>query len=125
LVDLARPSAGARLLKALKTATSFKASYDTSGTWSFGLDLTNTTGGGADTGVLETDLTKLLRDLSGAAEEEGVGVAILIDEAQDLSPDELNTICAIAHEAGQRQWPLMIALAGPPSLPRLLAEAKS
>lgn len=125
LVDLARPSAGARLLKALKTAASFKASYDTSGTWSFGLDLTDTTGGGADTGVLETDLTKLLRDLTGAAEEEGVGVAILIDEAQDLTPDELNTICAIAHEAGQRQWPLMIALAGLPSLPRLLAEAKS
>jgi hypothetical protein len=125
LVDLARPSAGTRLLKALKTATSFKASYDTSGTWSFGLDLTNTTGGGADTGVLETDLTKLLRDLTGAAEEERVGVAILIDEAQDLTPDELNTICAIAHEAGQRQWPLMIALAGLPSLPRLLAEAKS
>jgi DNA transposition AAA+ family ATPase len=125
LVDLARPSAGARLLKALKTAASFKASYDTSGTWSFGLDLTNTTGGGADTGVLETDLTKLIRDLTGAAEEEGVGLAILIDEAQDLTPDELNTICAIAHEAGQRQWPLMIALAGLPSLPRLLAEAKS
>jgi hypothetical protein len=125
LVDFARPSAGARLHKALKTAASFKASYDTSGTWSFGLDLTNTTGGGADTGVLETDLTKLLRDLTGAAEEEGVGVAILIDEAQDLTPDELNTICAIAHEAWQRQWPLMIALAGLPSLPRLLAEAKS
>lgn len=124
-VDLARPCAGARLLKAFKTAASFKASYDTSGTWSFGLDLTDTTGGEADTGVLETDLTKLLRALTGAAEEEGVGVAILIDEAQNLTPDELNTICAIANEAGQRQWPLMIALAGLPSLPRLLAEAKS
>ena len=39
LADLARPSAGRRLLKALKTAVSFKASYDQSGTWNFGLDL--------------------------------------------------------------------------------------
>ncbi|MEO8930894.1 MAG: ATP-binding protein [Lacisediminihabitans sp.] len=124
-MDLARPKAGTRLLKALKTATSFMASYDISGTLSFGLDLTGATGGGADTGVLETDLTELVRDLAGAAEEEGVGVAILIDEAQDLTPDELNTVCAIAYEAGQRQWRLMIALAGLPSLPRLLAEVKS
>ncbi|GAB4988609.1 hypothetical protein MAHJHV61_35990 [Mycobacterium avium subsp. hominissuis] len=33
LADLARP-------------LSFKASYDTSGTWNFGVDLTETTGGG-------------------------------------------------------------------------------
>jgi hypothetical protein len=125
LTDLARASAGTRLLKALKTATSFKASYDMSGSWSFGLDLTGIAGGGADTGVLETDLTKLMRDLADAAEEEGVGVAILIDEAQDLTTEELNTICAIAHEAGQSQWRLIIALAGLPSLPQLLAEAKS
>ncbi|MFP3548397.1 hypothetical protein SB748_33985, partial [Rhizobium sp. SIMBA_035] len=60
LADLARPSAGKRLLKALKTAVSFKASYDQSGTWSFGMDLEGASGGGADTGVLETDLRKLI-----------------------------------------------------------------
>ena len=32
LADLARPAAGTRLLRALKTALSFKASYDSSGT---------------------------------------------------------------------------------------------
>ena len=58
------------MLKGLKTALSFKASYDTAGTWNFGLDLTETAGGGADTGMLETDLNKLVRDLSAAAEEE-------------------------------------------------------
>jgi len=104
---------------------SSKASYDTTGVWDFGLDMTDTAGGGADTGVLETDVTKLLRDLSAAAAEEGVGLAVLVDEAQDLDPAELTAICAIAHAAGQDSWRCLFALAGLPSLPRVLAEAKS
>lgn len=125
LADLARPSAGRRLLKALKTALSFKASYDASGTWNFGVDLADVQGGGADTGVLETDLNKLVQDLSAAAEEEEVGLAILIDEAQDLSEPERVALCSAAHVAGQNGWPTLFALAGLPSLPRVLAEAKS
>jgi hypothetical protein len=125
LADLARPSAGKRLLKGLKTALSFKASYDAAGTWNFGLDLTETAGGGADTGMLETDLNKLVRDLSAAAEEEGVGLAILIDEAQELTPAEFTAVCSAAHVTSQNGWSSMFALAGLPSLPRVLAEAKS
>ena len=125
LADLARPSAGRRLLQGLKTALSFKASYDTGGTWSFGIDLADSRGGGADTGHLETDLAKLVGDLSGAAEEEDVGLAILIDEAQDLGDDDLVAVCSTAHLAGQRAWRCLFALAGLPSLPRILAEAKS
>ena len=125
LSDLARPAAGKRLLKAIRTALSFKASYDTTGTWSFGLDLSGTDGGGADTGILDTDLRKLLRDLSDAAEEEGIGLAIFIDEAQDLDVAELTTLCTIAHAAAQDEWPLLFAFAGLPSLPRIMAEAKS
>ncbi|PRY08313.1 ATP-binding protein [Kineococcus rhizosphaerae] len=123
LSDLVRPSAGRRLLKALKTATSFKASYDSSGTWSFGLDLSESSGGGADTGVLETDLGKLLKDVADAAAEDGSGLAVLIDEAQDLSTEELTALCSIVHAAGQQGWHLTVALAGLPSLPRELAEA--
>ncbi len=125
LADLARPSAGRRLLKALKTALSFKASYDTSGSWTFGLDLSEVQGGGADTGTLETDLRKLVNDLADAAHEESVGLAILIDEAQDLDKDELATLCTIAHAAAQDNWPVLFAFAGLPSLPRILAEARS
>ncbi len=125
LSDLARPSAGRRLLRALKTALSFKASYDSSGTWKFGLDLRDTGGGGADSGVLETDLGKLVKDLSEAAAEEGHGLAILIDEAQDLTSDELVALCAVAHQASQQDWPFLLALAGLPSLPRDVAEARS
>lgn len=125
LVDLVRPSAGQRLRKALKTALSFKASYDMAGTWNFGIDLSESAGGGADTGVLETDVTKLVNDLAAAASDDGGGLAILIDEAQDLKPTELIAVCSAAHAAAQQGWPLLVALAGLPSLPRVLAEAKS
>ncbi len=125
LTDLVRPSAGKRLLRSLKTAVSFKASYDIIGTWNFGLDLSDVGGGGADTGLLETDLLKLLHDVAAAAAEEDTGLAILIDEAQDLGDDELAALCSIAHTAGQDSWRCVFALAGLPSLPRILAEAKS
>lgn len=125
LADLARPSAGRRLLRALKTAASFKASYDATGAWTFGLDLDAATGGGADTGQLETDLAKLARDLGGAAQEEGIGLALLIDEAQDLTAEELTAVCSAAHLVSQQEWPVLFALAGLPNLPRVLAEAKS
>ncbi|RWZ52475.1 ATP-binding protein [Labedella phragmitis] len=125
LADLARPSAGRRLLKGLRTALSFKASYDATGTWGFGMDLSGTPGGGADTGILETDLKKLIKDLAEAAAEEEVGLAILIDEAQDLDDGELATLCTVAHAAAQDDWPVLFAFAGLPSLPRILAEARS
>jgi hypothetical protein len=125
LSDFARPGAGKRLLKSLKTALSFKASYDATGTWTFGVDLAEAAGGGAATGILDTDLRKLVNDLADAAEEEDVGLAILVDEAQDLSSEELTTLCTVAHAAAQDNWRVLFALAGLPSLPRILAEAKS
>ena len=125
LTDLARPGAGVRLLRALKTALSFKASYDSAGTWNFGLDLSGQPAGGADSGSLEADLGKVLRDVASAADEEGGGLALLIDEAQDLTADELTALCSVIHLAGQDGWPLLVALAGLPSLPRVLAEVKS
>jgi hypothetical protein len=125
LADPVRPWAGRRLVNGLKTALSFKVSYDATGTWNFGLDLTETAGGGAETGMLDTDLNKLVRDLSAAAGEEGVGLAILIDEAEDLTAAELTAVCSAAHLTAQNGWSALFALAGLPSLPRVLAEAKS
>jgi hypothetical protein len=75
--------------------------------------------------MLDTDVKKLARDLGGAAHEEGVGLAILVDEAQDLDSGELATLCTVAHAAAQDRWPVLFAFAGLPSLPRMLAEAKS
>ena len=125
LADLARPSAGKRLLRALKTMASFRASVDPSGAWSFGLDLSQVGGGGADTGVLEVDLTKVLHDVAAAAAEEGRGLAVLVDEAQDVAEAELAALCSAVHAASQDGWALTVGLAGLPSLPRILAEAKS
>ena len=116
---------GRRLLRGLKTALSFKASYDVSGTWTFGVDLSGTPGGGADSGVLRTDLKKIVKDLSLAARESGVGLAILIDEAQDLSSDELTTLAMVAQSAALDNWPALFAFAGLPSLPQTFSEAKS
>lgn len=125
LSDLASEGLGRRALRALKTALSFKASYDPNGTWTFGVDLDASQGGGADSGVLRTDLRKIIKDVAMGAGEQGVGLAILIDEAQDLSSDELTTLAMVAQAAAQDDWPVLFALAGLPSLPQTLAEAKS
>lgn len=127
LASATRPSAGIRMLRALKTAMSFKMSYDLQGNaWNFGVDLSESRGGGADSGLLESDLEKLVQDCSEAArEEDNSGLAIIVDEAQDLDFDELVALCAVAHRAGQRKWPFVLAVGGLPSLPRVLAEAKS
>lgn len=124
LADLARPDAGQKVLAALRTFLSFNASVTSDGTWTFGLDLDPATGG-ANSGTLDLDLTKVVRDISAAAAENNTGLALLIDEAQDLTPDELTALCAVVHQATQRRWPLLIALAGLPSLPAQLGESKS
>lgn len=126
LTELARPGAGERVRRALKTAASFKASYSTDGVWTFGLDLSKSPGGGADTGTLETDLRKLVRELAEAAASKGTGVAILIDEAQDLTIEDLKALCITAHRAAQdRPWRFLLAFAGLPSLQGRLADARS
>lgn len=64
-------------------------------------------------------------DLASAAQEQSRGLAILIDEAQDLTRGELKALCAICHQGGQFNWPFIVALAGPPSLPTVLLKTKS
>jgi hypothetical protein len=122
--ELVRPSAGDKLTKALATFKAFSVKVDIAGAWSFGLEVATEPGRG-DSGQLEADLSELIRDLSEAAQEQNRGLAILIDEAQDLTRDELKALCAICHRSGQNRWPLLMALAGLPSLPRALSKANS
>lgn len=122
--ELVRPKAGDKLKKALATFKAFSVKVDASGAWSFGLDVAPAQGRG-DSGELETDLSELIKDLAEAAQEQNHGLAILIDEAQDLNNDELKALCAICHQGGQRGWPFLLALAGLPNLPKVLSEAKS
>jgi hypothetical protein len=122
--ELVRPKAGDKLKKALATFKAFSVKVDATGAWSFGLDVAPAQGRG-DSGELETDLSELIKDLAEAAQEQNRGLAILIDEAQDLGNDELKALCAICHQGGQRDWPFLLALAGLPNLPKVLSEAKS
>ena len=122
--ELVRPKAGDKLKKALATFKAFSVKVDATGAWSFGIDVATAQGRG-DSGELETDLAELIKDLAEAAQEQNRGLAILIDEAQDLNNDELKALCAICHQGGQRNWPFLLALAGLPNLPRVLSEAKS
>ena len=122
--ELVRPRAGEKLKTALATFKTFSVKVDIAGAWSFGCDLVPEPGRG-NSGGLESDLSELIGDLAQAAHEQGRGLAILIDEAQDLTRDELKALCGICYQAGQLGWPFILALAGLPSLPRLLSKANS
>ena len=120
--ELVRPSVGDKLTKALATFKAFSVKVDIAGAWSFGLEVASERGR-CDSGELEADLSELIRDLSEVAQEQSRGLTILIDEAQDLTRDELKALCAICHRADQLRWPLLVAFAGLPSLPRALSKA--
>ena len=81
--------------------------------------------GTADSGDLEADLTGLFIALAEAATERGVGVAILIDEIQYLSSEELSALIMAMHKMQQQQLPLVLVAAGLPILPGLLGESES
>jgi len=81
--------------------------------------------GRADSGDLEIDLTELFADVADLAADLSVGVAVFIDEMQDLAPDELSALCAACHEISQRRAPLIIVGAGLPHLPVALSASKS
>jgi hypothetical protein len=81
--------------------------------------------GRADSGDIEIDLVELFGDLAGLAADRGRGVALFIDEMQDLAPDDVSALCAAVHELGQRGLPLIVVGAGLPHLPTVLSASKS
>ncbi len=81
--------------------------------------------GRADSGDLELDLTELFSDVAELARDLGVGVAVCIDEMQDISNDELTALCAACPEISQHGAPLVVDGAGLPHLPVALAASKS
>ena len=125
LSEIIEPSAGAKLMRALKTALSFRADIGLPGLFSFGIDLSGISGSAANTGNTAGDLQRLFSDLSAASAELGSGVSLLIDEAQELSSEDLAAVSELAHRASQDGLRLVICLAGLPTLPGLLAKAKS
>lgn len=81
--------------------------------------------GRADSGDIEIDLVELLSDLGGTAADTGRGIAVFIDEMQDLGPDDVSALCAAAHEISQTGLPLVVVGAGLPHLPAVLSASKS
>lgn len=81
--------------------------------------------GSADSGDLEVDLPSLFVAVAEAAEERGAAVAILIDEIQYFSSEELSALIMAMHKMQQRLLPLVLIAAGLPILPGLVGESKS
>lgn len=81
--------------------------------------------GRADSGDIEIDLVELLTDVGGLAADTGRGVAVFIDEMQDLGPDDVSALCAAVHEISQNGLPFVVVGAGLPHLPAVLSASKS
>ena len=92
--------------------------------WQPGIDAPAQTGR-ADSGDIEIDLVELLTDVGGLAADVGKGVAIFIDEMQDLGAEDISALCAACHEISQNGLPVIVVGAGLPHLPAVLSASKS
>ena len=92
--------------------------------WNPGIDAPAVRGR-ADSGDIEIDLVELFGDLGGLASDVGKGVAVFIDEMQDLGPDDVSALCAACHEISQSGLPIIVVGAGLPHLPAVLSASKS
>ncbi|MEO6886238.1 MAG: ATP-binding protein [Jatrophihabitantaceae bacterium] len=92
--------------------------------WQPGIDVP-VVAGRADSGDIEIDLVELLTDVAGLAGDSGHGIAIFIDEMQDLGADDVSALCAACHEVSQQRLPLVVVGAGLPHLPAVLSASKS
>jgi len=92
--------------------------------WNPGIDAP-AIAGRADSGDIEIDLVELLTDIGGLAADLGRGIAIFIDEMQDLGPEDISALCAACHEISQSSLPVIVVGAGLPHLPAVLSASKS
>ena len=92
--------------------------------WQPGIDVPAAQGR-ADSGDIEIDLVELFTDAAELAADVGTGVALLIDEMQDLQPDDVSALCAACHELSQSGAPMVVVGAGLPHLPAVLSASKS
>jgi hypothetical protein len=92
--------------------------------WQPGIDVVAVPGR-ADSGDIEIDLVELFGDVAGLAADTGRGIALFIDEMQDLAPQDVSALCAACHELSQNGLPLVVVGAGLPHLPAVLSASKS
>ncbi len=92
--------------------------------WQPGIDVP-VVAGRADSGDIEIDLVELFTEVAELAGDVGTGVALLIDEMQDVAPDDISALCAACHEMSQSRAPLVVVGAGLPHQPAVLSASKS
>jgi hypothetical protein len=81
--------------------------------------------GRADSGDIEIDMVELFTDVAELAQDVGTGVALLIDEMQDVQPHDVSALCAACHELSQSGAPFVVVGAGLPHVPTVLSASKS
>lgn len=81
--------------------------------------------GTADSGNLESDLPEMLLAVANAARAGDAATALLIDEVQYLSEEDLGALIVSVHKLGQRGLPFVFFGAGLPQLAALAGDAKS
>jgi hypothetical protein len=81
--------------------------------------------GRADSGDMEIDLMELFTDAASVAGDLSVGIALFIDEMQDVPAPDISALCAATHELSQTGGPLIVVGAGLPHLPSVLSASKS
>src|SRR3984885_13789481 len=101
-----------------------KAPKGTTVSAQFGIDVPAARGR-ADSGDLEVDLTELFTDAASVAADLGVGIALFVDEMQDVPAEDVSALCAACHELSQVGGPLIVVGAGLPHLPSVLSASKS
>jgi hypothetical protein len=92
--------------------------------WQPGIDVP-ARAGRADTGDIEIDLIEVLVDAAELARDVGTGVALFVDEMQDLLEQDASAICAAFHEISQQGLPFVLVGAGLPHVPATLSASKS
>lgn len=81
--------------------------------------------GTADSGDLESDLPALLEAIAEAALDRNTAVAIIIDELQYLTEQEMSALIMAIHRIAQKKLPLALVGAGLPQLVGLMGRSKS
>ncbi|RRO13690.1 ATP-binding protein [Saccharopolyspora rhizosphaerae] len=91
--------------------------------WQPGIDVPAAVGR-ADSGDVEIDLVELFTEVAELAADVGTGIALLLDEMQDVQAEDVSALCAACHELSQSGAPLVVG-AGLPHVPAVLSASKS
>ncbi len=113
--------AGDAVRRALRVLKAFSL---TVGDATFSIDV-EALEGVADSGDLASDMRDLMVEVGLAADSQGLGFALILDEMQNLPKADLEALIVGLHRAKQKGLPVALVGAGLPLLPALTGDAKS